>query len=131
MMKFFSSDEGASAVEYGIMVALIAVVIITVVALLAGVIQFGFTFFEYIQVAHAAREGVRWAALGETAQVATRAAQAAPGLDPSLMQVNITAGSSSDAVRVTVRYPRTELIPLPNGVMLPALITSVAEEREE
>jgi len=118
------SDEGAAAVEF-------ALIVMIFVALLAGVIQFGFTFFEYIQVAHAAREGVRWAALGETAQVATRAAQAAPGLDPSLMQVSVTAGSSSDAVRVTVRYPRTELIPLPNGVMLPALITSVAEEREE
>ena len=34
MMKFFRSDEGATAVEYGIMVALIAVVIIATVTLI-------------------------------------------------------------------------------------------------
>jgi len=43
MMKFFSSDEGATAVEYGIMVALIAVVIITVVALIGTNLQGIFT----------------------------------------------------------------------------------------
>ena len=43
MMKFFRSDEGATAVEYGIMVALIAVVIITVVALIGTNLQGIFT----------------------------------------------------------------------------------------
>lgn len=117
-------DHGAAAVEF-------ALIVVLFVTLLAGLIQFGYTFFEYIQVAHAAREGVRWAALGEDPQVVTRAQQAAPGLDPSLMQISISAGSSSDAVRVTVSYPRTELIPIPSGPLLPALITSVAEERLE
>ncbi|HSK47686.1 MAG TPA: TadE family protein [Coriobacteriia bacterium] len=118
------NDIGAAAVEF----ALIAVVFVT---LLIGVVQFGFTFFEYIQVAHAAREGVRWAALGEPGQVITRATQSAPGLDPALMNITITTGSSTDAVRVTVSYPRTNIVPLPNGVVLPAVITSVAEERAE
>lgn len=117
-------EQGAAAVEF-------ALIVVLFVTLLAGVIQFGYTFFEYIQVAHAAREGVRWAALGEDAQVVTRATQAAPGLDSSLMQITIGAGSSSDAVRVTVSYPRTELIPFPSGLVLPAVITSVAEERLE
>jgi pilus assembly protein Flp/PilA len=36
MMKFLRSDEGATAVEYGLMVALIAVVIIGAVSLLGG-----------------------------------------------------------------------------------------------
>lgn len=118
------NDAGAAAVEF----ALIATIFVT---LLLGVIQFGWTFFEYIQVAHAAREGVRWAALGQNAQVQTRALQAAPALDPGRVNVSISAGSSTDAVRVTVSYTRTNLVPLPPGIALPAVITSVAEEREE
>jgi hypothetical protein len=47
------------------------------------------------------------------------------------MQITIEAGSSSDAVRVVVSYPRTELIPFPSGLVLPATITSEAEERLE
>jgi|OpeIllAssembly_1097287.scaffolds.fasta_scaffold52303_3 pilus assembly protein Flp/PilA len=34
IIRFFKDEEGATAVEYGLMVALIAVVIITAVALL-------------------------------------------------------------------------------------------------
>lgn len=34
LIRFFKDEEGATAVEYGLMVALIAVVIITAVALL-------------------------------------------------------------------------------------------------
>lgn len=126
-------ELGAAAVEF----ALIAVIF---VMLLAAVVQFGYTFFEYIQVAQAAREGVRWAALGETAQVSTRAAAAAPALNPSRMTVGVTTGASSDSVRVTVRYPRTQIMPFPRigrgpvrgaTVVLPAVITSVAEARVE
>jgi len=34
LIRFFKDEEGATAVEYGLMVALIAVVVITAVALL-------------------------------------------------------------------------------------------------
>lgn len=117
-------DEGAAAVEF-------ALVVVIFVTLLAGVIQFGFTFYEYIQVAHAAREGVRWAALGEEGQVVARATAAAPGLDAAQMLITVGGGVTNDAVRVTVSYPRTELIPFPSGLALPAVITSTAEERLE
>jgi len=36
LMKFLKEEEGATAVEYGLMVALIAVVIIVAVTLLGG-----------------------------------------------------------------------------------------------
>lgn len=117
-------EQGAAAVEF-------ALIVVLFVALLAGVIQFGYTFYEYIQVAHAAREGVRWAALGEAGQVTIRAQQAAPGLDPSLMQISYPPPSTSDAVRIKVSYPRTELIPFPSGLLLPTVISSEAEERLE
>lgn len=126
-------DEGAAAVEF----ALIAVVF---VMLLAGVVQFGFTFYEYVQVAHAAREGVRWASLGETAQVIPRAQAAAPGLDGTRLNISVTSGSSPDSVRVTATYLRTQIMPFPEvdhgpvhggNVGLPDVITSVAESRVE
>ncbi|MDP2233444.1 MAG: pilus assembly protein, partial [Actinomycetota bacterium] len=50
-------DQGASAVEF-------AIVSIVLVLLLTGILQFGYTFFQYLEVVHAAREGARWASLG-------------------------------------------------------------------
>jgi Flp pilus assembly protein TadG len=128
-----SRDQGAAAVEF----ALISVVFISLVF---AAMQFGYTFFEYIQVAQAAREGVRWAALGENTQVVSRARAAAPGLDPAAMNISVSAGASPDAVRVTITYPRTELVPFPNisggpvhggTPLIPDTITSVAEARVE
>ena len=40
--KFWNDDEGATAVEYGIMVALIAAVIVTVVGVLGGQVNAAF-----------------------------------------------------------------------------------------
>lgn len=94
-------DEGASAVEF----ALVSVVLIL---FLVGIVQFGYTFFQYLEVVHSAREGARWAALGVEAgsvsdptSVRGRVASAAPGLSPGLVDANITvsvAGGGSQAV---------------------------------
>lgn len=43
LMKFFKEEDGATAVEYGLMVALIAVVIITAVSLLGTNLSDKFT----------------------------------------------------------------------------------------
>ena len=43
LMNFLKDEEGATAVEYGIMVALIAVVIITAVVLLGQQLNYAFT----------------------------------------------------------------------------------------
>lgn len=117
-------DGGAAAVEFGL-------VSILFVTLLIGTIQFGFTFWEYVQVAQAARVGARWAALGQAAQVVPRARAAAPGLDPAQLTITVGTGGSTDSVRVTVSYPTTLFAPLPAGGVLPARITSVAEQRTE
>jgi pilus assembly protein Flp/PilA len=42
LLQFFKEEEGASAVEYGILVALIAAAIISVVAALGGKISSSF-----------------------------------------------------------------------------------------
>ncbi len=39
LIRFFKDEEGATAVEYGLIVALIAAVIVTIVATLGGQIQ--------------------------------------------------------------------------------------------
>lgn len=117
-------DEGASAVEF----ALISVVL---VLFIVGIAQFGFTFFQYLEVVHSAREGARWAALGTEAgtvsdptSVRGRVAASAPGLEPTLADANITvavSGGGTEAqipadsgkpVTVTVVYSSPVFMPL-------------------
>lgn len=116
-------ESGAAAVEF----ALVALLLFT---LLFGVIQFGYTFWEYIQVAHSAREGVRWAALGaDRDTVVARALEASPGLAPGKATVTID-NPASDSVRVRITYVRTVLVPIPD-VLLPDNISSAAVQRLE
>jgi Flp pilus assembly protein TadG len=118
------SDSGAAAVEF----ALVALILFT---LLLGTIQFGYNFFEYISVAHAAREGVRWAALGaDEATVDARAQAAAPGLSLPASSITVTPIPATYSVQVSVTHPRTVLVPIP-FVELPHTITSTAEQRVE
>ena len=119
-------DRGANAVE----LALISPVL---VLLLLGIVQFGFTFFQYLEVSHAAREGVRWASLqtpggsvGDPTSVRGRVAAAAPGLTPALSDGNISIsvnGTGSEnpdpmgsdggkPVTVTVTYDSPVFLPL-------------------
>lgn len=117
------SEIGAAAVEF-------ALVALLLFALLFGAIQFGYTFWEYIQVAHSAREGVRWAALGaDEDTVETHALAASPGLDPLSTTITID-NPASDSVRVQITYVRTVLVPMPD-VLLPAQISSTAVQRLE
>lgn len=73
-------DEGAAAVEF----ALVSTVLIL---LLIGIVQFGILFYQWVELTHAAREGVRWASLEYPAGSVTtpgtvryKAAQSSPGL---------------------------------------------------
>ena len=114
LRRTWRSERGGSAVEF----ALIAPVL---VLLLVGIIQFGYTFFQYLEVAHAAREGARWAALGvdagsvgDPASVRGRTSAAAPGLNPALGDGNIAVagGDPGDPVSVTVTYASPVFVPL-------------------
>jgi Flp pilus assembly protein TadG len=115
-------DLGAAAVEFALVVTLLS-------ALLCGIMQFGYTFFEYGQVVAAAREGARSASLGKTdAEIRQRTINASPGLEAASMTVTIV--KTTDSARVTVSYPRTQLVPVPM-VVLPDVITSTAEMKME
>lgn len=94
--------------------------------LVFGIIQFGYTFFQYLEVTHAAREGVHWAALGEDpTTIRNKVRDAAPGLNPALTdgQITIDVGGSGreqavfpgdmeQPITVTVRYSSPVLVPL-------------------
>lgn len=109
-------QEGAAAVEF-------AIVAIVLIMLLTGIIQFGFTFFQYLEIVHAAREGARWASLGldegsvsDGETVRGRVAAAAPGLAPALTddQIDIsevTVGGQP-AVTVHIEYSSPIFVPL-------------------
>lgn len=114
--KSLGSEDGASAVEF----ALISIVL---VLFLTGIMQFGFTFFQYLEVVHSAREGVRWASLGtdpgnvgDSASVRGRVAAAAPGLEPSLddsdIAISIQMVDGQAAITVSVSYESPVFMPL-------------------
>ena len=64
MIRLRSDEKGATAVEYGIMVALIAVVIIVAVTLLGGTLS---TMFAQVKCQVG---GGTWAAVAQTATTA-------------------------------------------------------------
>jgi Flp pilus assembly protein TadG len=110
-----ADDRGAAAVEF-------ALVSFALVLLLVGTIQFGFLFFEWLELTHAAREGARWSSLRHPAgTVATpdttryKVAEAAPGLNPRLTDAQIVvtpANPTNDDVGSPVTVTVTHDVPL-------------------
>ena len=107
------TEEGGVAVEFALLLP-------ALVLLITGIIQFGILFNNYIAITHAAREGVRWAALEEPESVVKqKAIEAAPSLKPLLAPSNITVSNADpsiedqgDPVTVTVSYTVPIFIPL-------------------
>ncbi len=118
------AEEGASAVEF----ALVAVVL---VLLLVGTVQFGYLFWQWLEITHAAREGARWAALRHPAgSVSTPwttryiVSSAAPSLNPRLTDADIVivppdpgVGDVGTPVRVTVSHDVAIFTPLMAGIL--------------
>jgi Flp pilus assembly protein TadG len=119
-------ERGASAVEFALVASLLFL-------LLIGIVQFGFTFMQYLEVVHSAREGARWASIRpaggvgsvtDDGTVRNRVWTATPGLAPRLTDANIAVavdgvareGAFSDTdtgkpVVVTVTYESSIIIP--------------------
>ena len=109
-----NKDEGASAVEF-------ALVSFVLVLLLFGIIQFGYLFFQWLEVTHAAREGVRWAALGRPApEVVLKAQEAAPGLNwvgnGTVTVAPAAVRTPGNPVTVTVTYRTPMFAPLMQNI---------------
>jgi Flp pilus assembly protein TadG len=103
------SDTGAAAVEF----ALVSMILIL---LLLGIMQFGYLFYQWNEITHAAREGARWSALGKYAgtvdtedTVRYYVAQAAPGMGLTDTDIDVsvlepTLDDVGDPATVTVRW---------------------------
>ncbi|MBX6350323.1 MAG: pilus assembly protein [Clostridia bacterium] len=83
-----------------------ALVLPVVVLLVLGIVEFGRVYGDFTILQAAAREAVRVAATGgDDAAVVERARQAAPGLDPAALTVEIERDAGERLVTVRLSYP--------------------------
>jgi Flp pilus assembly protein TadG len=110
-MSRFRSDSGAVAVEF-------ALVVIPLILMLMGVIDFGRAYTQQISLSAAAREGARVMAVQNDAVAAkARVRESAPALRPALADSQIAISGTGcppgypvgQTVTVTVTYPITSL----------------------
>jgi len=104
-------SEGQAAVELALALPLVAL-------LLLALVQLGFLVRDQVLVVHAAREGVRQAAVDSSVDSARRAAAGSSGLDGSRMQVSMTGrGGPGSHVQVSVTYRAPTDVPLVGAVI--------------
>jgi hypothetical protein len=86
--------------------------------LLLAVVQVGFLVRDQVLVVHAAREGVRQAAVDSSPDAARAAAAGSSGLASNRMQVSIRGrGAPGSHVTVTVTYRAPTEVPLVGAMM--------------
>ena len=116
------SSHGQATVEVALVLPLIAVIALAVV-------QVGLVVHARVMVTHAAREGVRVAAVGGTDEAVEQAAASAGGLRPSRLQV--TVERSGGRVHLRAHYSAATDVPLV-GVFLGSVpLTATASMRLE
>lgn len=109
-------DRGAAAVEFALVLPILLLLVL-------GIVQFGLTFTQWLEMESAAREGARWGSLGyAAADIRTRVRAAAPGLNPPLTDAQITVtpldpgNHPSDPVSVSITYS-TPVLPIIGPIM--------------
>ena len=107
----------------------IALVLPVIVVIALAVVQVGVVVHARVMVTHAAREGVRVAAVGGTDQAAAQAAAAAGGLSPS--RVSVTVERSGGRVHVRVDYTAATDVPLVGAFLDAVPLTATATMRLE
>src|SRR5438046_2487017 len=91
-----SEEKGAAAVEYGLLVALIAAVAVLRCTIAFGIIQYGIFFERYNALVSSARDGARVAAVrGTLSATKTEVVAATP------FTINCAGGSGSACVSVS------------------------------
>ena len=99
-------SEGQAAVELALALPLVAL-------LFLAVVQLGFLVRDQILVVHAAREGVRRAAVDSSPDATRGAAAGSSGLASNRMQVSINGrGAPGSHVTVAVTYRAPTDVPL-------------------
>lgn len=112
-MKHLKSERGQSLVE-------LAISILILVYLLAGAVEFGLAFFQYVQLRDAAQEGALYGSMnpGDLNGVRTRARAASTSpidlSDTTTVTVTPTiigAACEGNAIQVTVSYNHQIFMP--------------------
>ena len=112
-MKHIKSERGQSLVE-------LAISIVILIYLLAGAVEFGLVFFQYVQLRDAAQEGALYGSMHptDTAGIETRAKNASTSpidlvADPTVTVDVVVTGPSCEgsALAVTVSYPHQVFMP--------------------
>ncbi len=135
MTNMLKNEKGAAAVEFALLLPLL-------VLILMGILVFGLVLNNYLEITHAAREGVRWASLRASfAEVEAKAKTAAPGIDWTQATLTIsgvpdppTEADQGNPVTVTVTYDIGAITALygPIQSLFPStIITSAATQRVE
>lgn len=105
-----------------------ALVIPVLLAMVLGIIEFGLLEKDALVVSNAAREGIRYAALGNgTTEVKSRIKNAAATLNPALTDSQITLEQTTDRTGTAPTYSAwpadaTATSPARNGVAAGSLI---------
>lgn len=106
-------DDGAAAVEF-------ALVVIPLLLIVFGLIQFGLYFFQYQGTAAAAREGARQAAVGKSClEIETLTRSASPGGAATVVTTTLDGSPQvGENVVVTASVPAINigfpLVPIPS-----------------
>lgn len=139
MRQKVQNENGAAAVEFALLLPLFTLILV-------GIIMFGLVFNSFLEITHAAREGVRWGALREDLDsIEARAQAAAPGINWALASTEVTLdgepfpadgtsnGDQDKEVKVTITYQLTDVIGLFGAftAILPDQISSSATQRAE
>ena len=122
-MRRSREDRGQAAVE-------LALVLPVVCLLLLAVVQVGLVVHAQLLVVHAAREGVRAAAVDESFPAARLAVVAGTPLDPDRVTVG-TADAGDGRVRVVVHYRFSTDVPLIGAMLGDIDLTAAAVMRRE
>ncbi|MCX7842956.1 MAG: pilus assembly protein [Clostridia bacterium] len=119
--KYYENTRGQSVVETALVLPLI-------ILILAGIIDFGLLFNNYLVISNASREAARLAAVGASdSAINSSIINAARSLDQNLMTVTITPSQSSrkkgDEISVLITYNNRLMTPVisaivPNPVQL-------------
>jgi Flp pilus assembly protein TadG len=112
-MKHLKSERGQSLVE-------LAISIVILLYLLAGAVEFGLAFFQFVQLRDAAQEGALYGSMNpdDLTGVATRARAASTSpidlSDPSIVTVTPTiigAACEGNGIKVEVAYNHKVFMP--------------------
>ena len=114
MKRLRSDDTGASAVEF-------ALVMLPLLLLLMGIIDFGRTYDAQLSVSAAAREGARVMAISNSPAAARTAIQHSAALNPAIGSAQISFSpascSAGATIAVTITYPMSSVTGFFTGMM--------------